>query len=305
MGRDLYDSSSSVRELFAAASEQAGRDLAKLIFDGSEQDLSATDVSQVAITVVSLAALRLLTERGITSDGCAGFSLGEYAAFVDSGVLTEEQALRLVAERGRIMEQVSRSLDTGDERPGMAAVIGLTPETVATALGAELAQRAFAANLNSPKQTVISGTAGGLAAAAEVLTGMGARRVIPLKVSGPFHSPLMQDARNAFGEVLADEPFADPMKPLYSNVTGAVVARGEEIRTLCARQLTEPVRWIDEERTIAAAGFEQLLEVGPGTVLAGLWKTFVGAEVAGEGDQPPRICVPAGTMEQIDELAGA
>lgn len=302
MGRDLYDASSSVRDLFAVASEHAGRDLVQLLAEGTEQDLAATDVSQVAITTVSLAALRLLAERGITSAGAAGFSLGEYAAFVDAGVLAEEQALRLVVERGRIMEQVSRSLDTGDDRPGMAAVIGLDPETVVNTLATELSGKAFAANLNSPKQTVISGTAEGLSAAADLLKAKGARRVIPLKVSGPFHSPLMRDAQAAFEQVLASEPFADPMKLLYSNVTGSVVERGDEIRALCARQLTEPVRWIDEEREIAAAGFEQLVEVGPGTVLSGLWITFVQADLAG-GDAAP-VCVAAGTVATIADVAG-
>lgn len=305
MGKDLVAVSERARGLFELADEVSGRELSAVIFEGDESALAATDTSQIAILVVSLAARAVLEERGISSDACAGFSLGEYAAFVDTGVLDERSALELVGERGRIMEQVSRSLDDEGERAGMAAVIGLSPESVATALSAELSGRAFAANLNSPLQTVISGTAEGLLAAGELLKGMGARRVVPLKVSGPFHSPLMSEAREQFSAVLARVRFADPVKPVYSNVTGTVVSRGEKIRELCARQLTEPVRWIDEERAIANDRYDRLVEVGPGTVLSGLWRSFTKSESVLSGSGEPVECFAAGTAEQIDALGNA
>jgi len=204
MGKDLFEEHAEVREIFEIASDRAGFDLAELVFRGTEDDLKATDRSQVAITAVNLGARRVLAARGIESVAAAGFSLGEYAALVDGGILEEADALALVVERGRIMESVSRSLDSADGSPGMAAVLGIDVDAIEQALAGAGIGDVYPANLNSPVQTVLSGTAAGLEAAAPVLKEAGARRFVPLKVSGPFHSPLMEPAREQFSVVLAD-----------------------------------------------------------------------------------------------------
>lgn len=294
MGKDLYREHEDARALFAMASAAAGFDVPSLIFDGSADELKATDRSQVAITTVNLAARRVLAGRGFVSDGAAGFSLGEYSALVDAGVLTESDALALVTLRGQIMERVSRSLDSAGGAAGMAAVIGMSPDAVARCLRAAGVTAAYPANLNSPVQTVLSGTAAGLEQAAVALKECGARRVITLKVSGPFHSPLMQAAKDDFEKELARVAFANPQKPVYSNVKGAAIASGDEARRLCADQLIAPVRWVDEESAILADGYDELLEVGPGEVLGGLWKAF------GKGREDVSAeCRAAGTLEQI------
>ena len=294
MGKDLYDRYPQVRELFAAASDLAGFDLPNLVFHGTDDGIKATDRSQVAITAVNLSARRALALGGITSAAAAGFSLGEYAALVDAGLLAETDALRLVVERGRVMEAVSRRLDSPGGSPGMTAVIGIDIDAIQQALAGAGIGDVYPANLNSPVQTVLSGSAAGLEAAAEILKEAGARRVVPLKVSGPFHSPLMAAARDEFAEALADVDFADPVKPVYSNVTGDLINTGEEARRLCAEQLVSPVRWVDEEALIARDDYDELLEVGPGEVLSGLWRAFIKAN--------PYITVPclsAGTVQQM------
>lgn len=297
MGKDLYDGHPEAKEVFEASTRAAGFDVAELIFSGTEDELKQTDRSQVAITTVNLAARRVLMKNGIESSGAAGFSLGEYAALVDSGILSESDALGLVTLRGQIMERVSRSLDSDGGSAGMAAVIGLSPERVTECLSAAGVSEAFPANLNSPTQTVLSGTAAGLEQAAEALKGCGARRVITLKVSGPFHSPLMQAAKDDFSKELAKVDFNDPAKPVYSNVKGSAIDSGSEARELCAEQLVAPVRWVDEENAILADGYDQLLEVGPGEVLGGLWKAFTKGR-----DEIELTCLPAGKLEQMSEI---
>ncbi len=297
MGRDLYDNYADARDLFSLASAASGIDIPEFIFSASDEQIKATDKSQIAITTVNLAARRVLAAKGITAQGAAGFSLGEYSALVDAGVLSEETCLKLVWERGRIMEAVSRSLDAEDGAAGMIAVLGIGEDAIVEAITAAGLDSVYPANLNSPVQTVLSGTANGLEAAAPVLKDAGARRVIPLKVSGPFHSPLMDDARVQFAEILSSAEFSDPQKPVFSNVTGAAIESGEQAKELCAQQLVEPVRWVDEERQVHESGYERILEVGPGEVLCGLWKAFAKSvpEVAAG-------CVPAGTDESIASI---
>ncbi len=297
MGKDLYDSYEEVRELFGVATEAAGFDVAELIFTGSEDEIKATDRSQVCITTVNLAARRVLAQRSIVSGGAAGFSLGEYSALVDAGILDESDALQLVTLRGRIMEEVSRSLDSESGSAGMAAVLGLDADTIVSLLESGGVKDVYPANINSPVQTVLSGTAAGLEQATSVLKDGGARRVVILKVSGPFHSPLMREAKERFSRELARFDFHDPKKPVYANVTGAAIGSGEESRKLCSDQLVEPVRWVDEESAILSEGYDQLLEVGPGEVLTGLWKSF------SKGREEITVTsTPSGTLDQISSL---
>ena len=324
MARDLYDHSSAVRELFDTASEIAKKSMTDLLFDGTEEDLKQTDNTQIAITLANLAARTVLGEFGITSTRSAGFSLGEYAALVDAGVLTAADAFIWFLHRGTIMEQVSRSLDDENGAAGMAAAMGKdlpeirtiladaaaagaapgeTPDAGSTAAPGATSRPAVAdaypSLYNSPLQTVIGGRAAALTAAADALKAAGVRRVIPLKVSGPFHTPLMQPARAQFADIACDVDYRDPAHPVYSNVSGALVGSGEEARALCLDQLIQTVLWTTEERQILADGAELLLEVGPGTVLQGLWNAI------GKVDDswPTDRFRTAGTLPDIEAIA--
>ena len=222
MGKDFYDRHSAVRELFDIARNAAGFDVADLIFNGSAEELQATDKTQIAVTLINLAAAKALELVGIVPTAVAGFSLGEYAAMVTAGVLTVADALRAVQIRGAIMEEVSRHSDTAGGRSGLTAIIGLPTEEVVRCL--EKLQNdgnVFIAIKNSPLQTVIGGTYEGLRNAEKVCDEAGAMRIVPLKVSGPFHTPLMEEARKRYGQEIASIPFANPVLPIYSNVTAA------------------------------------------------------------------------------------
>ncbi len=292
MGKDLFDAHASVRKLFRTASEALGTDMERLLFHGTEEDLRATDKAQGAITLVNLAAAAALEDRGILPVGVAGFSLGEYAALAAAKVLPVEAVFALVRFRGEVMEKASRRLDGPDGSPGMAAVMGLDFPAVQEAIRGSGLTGLFAANHNSPVQTVVSGTASALARAEGIFKAAGARRIVPLKVSGPFHSPLLGEARAAFEEELEKHPFRDPGIPVYSNVTGKPIPGGAEARRLCGLQITSPVLWVDVERAVKDSGFRRVLEAGPGTVLAGLWKALF----------PQEPCLPAGKAGEIASL---
>ncbi|MDY7028386.1 MAG: ACP S-malonyltransferase [Spirochaetota bacterium] len=286
MGKDLYESKSSVRQLFDLASDACRCDARQLLFDSSEAELKETRNTQISITLMNLAVRRYLMEEGIESAACAGFSLGEWTALVDAEVLTEEEVFHMVLKRAELMTAaVDRlSLPGGS---GMAAVIGLAADAVEEAI-MEI-EGVYPANYNSPDQTVISGSAEAVAAASEACKSAGARRVIPLKVSGPFHTPLLEDARGAFELYLQDRELRNPAKILYSNASGAAVRSVDDIRRYAALQISSPVRWTSEEANITADGYDLCIECGPGKVLTGLWKKC-GAEIS---------CLPAGTMESI------
>lgn len=299
MGMDLYDAdvdgSRGVRALFDLAGKIRGSDIRELL-NADAEILKRTDASQVAITVVSLAAARTLAARGIQPSACAGFSLGEYPALAVAGVISEADVISLTIERGRIMQSVADKIaasaaDSG--APGMAAVLGLAPErvdevvetvnqTIERGLNAGKGlfgtRHLFAANYNSPLQTVISGTAEALALAETAFKEAGARRVVRLKVAGPFHSPLMHEAGTEFSKLLEGVSFADPRIPLFSNVTGKRVQSGAEAKKCAVAHISNPVRWTSEEAEIASligtpsgGTIPDLLEVGPGKVLSGLW----------------------------------
>ena len=290
MAKDLWDTSQQVKDLFHLASDVTEMDLEALLFEAGEEELKATDKTQVAMTLASLSASAVLKEKGIEPAGAAGFSLGEYAALHEAGILSVSDLFRIVKQRGLLMEQASRNLDSPDGSPGMAAVIGLTYEQIAPHL--EKIDGVFAANHNSPTQIVISGTAEGLRLAEEAFEKAGVRRFITLKVSGPFHSPLLDEARRGLADFLAPFPFSDPDLPVFANVTGKRIASGEEAKKLCVQQIVSTVKWLDEEGSLLEEGFDRCLEVGPGTVLTGLWKRA-----------PSDIqCFPAGELDAIEKL---
>jgi [acyl-carrier-protein] S-malonyltransferase len=292
MGKDLWEASDKVKELFRLASAASGLDLTRLLFEGSEEELKATDKTQIAVTLVNVAAGLVCKERGIEPSGFAGFSLGEYTALYEAGVLKLEDLFPVVKTRGILMEKASRGADTAGGRAGMAAVIGLGYPEARDALAKLQAEPVYLANYSSPQQVVLSGTAEALAKAEAVFKGAGARRFIVLKVSGPFHSPLLEEARRGLAEALAGYTFADPVRPVYSNVTGRRIASGAEARELAVRQVVSTVVWVEEEAGILADNVQRCLEVGPGSVLAGLWKSF-------SKDVP---CLPAGKLEDIAKI---
>lgn len=285
MGRDFYETSKAVRELFELASEASKVDLKKLIFSGSEEELKQTRNTQLSVALIGAAAAISAREHDIRAEGCAGFSVGEWPALMEAGVVSPQDMFRLVGERGRLMDEAGRR--SGGST--MSAVIGLAPEAIEAAIAAAGLERAWVANYNSPSQSVISGTEADVAAAEIAVKAAGAKRAIRLKVSGAFHSPIMAYARDGFAEVVSEVSFKDPAIRIFSNVTGKAIASGAEAKSLAVLQIVSPVRWIDEEKAILDDGFEQCVETGPGTVLAGLWKS-----VGGE-----KSCLACGTLDQL------
>jgi [acyl-carrier-protein] S-malonyltransferase len=304
----------AVKKLFEQASAAFGKDAQALLRDSDADTLKRTDVSQPTVTLANLAAAAFLSEQGYSPRACAGFSLGEYAALVCAGVIGAEDCFRLVKARGEAMQKFSDrireeaggdavSANTAIAAPGMAAVIGLAPEQVESLI-AQWTEAGlkdlYAANINSPKQVAVSGTAAALTEAEARFKEAGAKRVIRLQVAGPFHSPLLAGAAEAFGPVLEGVVFSDPKIPLYSIVTGRRVGSGAQAKELALAQITSPVRWTEEETAIVtdngSGGFEACLEVGPGKVLQGLWKD----PAAACGTEIP--CFAAGTVEDISKI---
>jgi [acyl-carrier-protein] S-malonyltransferase len=287
MAKDLWETSSKVKDLFTIASKASGMDMRQLLFEASPEDLKATDKTQVAMTLASLCSSTVLGERGVIPDACAGFSLGEYAALVEAGVIRIEDVFPIVKVRGEVMEKAARALDAADGAPGMAAVLGISTESAASAIDVLSAEGVFISNFNSPLQVVVSGTFRGLSRAEQVLKAAGAKRFVRLQVSGPFHSPLMEQARVDFKAALSSFELSDPRLPVYSNVTGRRILSGAEARDLCVLQLVSPVRWVPEEQALLSEGFDRFYETGPGTVLSGLLRAL----------SPDARCSPVGTLE--------
>ncbi|MBT3271681.1 MAG: ACP S-malonyltransferase [Spirochaetales bacterium] len=292
MGKDLWDASDEVKKLFADASDQTGMKLQEILFDGSEEDLKKTENTQVAVTLVNLAAATYLEEQGLVSDYCAGFSLGEYSALVDSGVLARSDIFKIVQTRGEIMARTVESYQEEWGNAGMAAVLGLEFEEALPVLDDLADEDVFLANHSSPNQIVIAGTSAGLEKADLLFEKAGALRFIRLKVSGPFHSPLMASAAGDLAEYLDDVDFADPTKPVYANVTGRRIVSGDDARKLCIDQITSPVLWVTSELHLLQHEPDKVIEVGPGKVLTGLWKSYT----------KQLRCLPAGTTADINSL---
>jgi [acyl-carrier-protein] S-malonyltransferase len=271
-----------------------GRSLATLLRDADTETLKRSDICQPAVTLVNMAAWACLQQRGVVAAGFAGFSLGEYAALASAGVISTEDCFKLVKARGEAMEaDCQRLAGESGGVPGMAAVIGLAPEKIEADLAAWNIADLYAANYNSPKQTVVAGTAAALAQAKERFLAAGARRFLPLAVAGPFHSPFMRSAQAAFSPILEQTAFADPRLPVYSNVSGKQVASGAEAKSLALKHIISPLRWTDETRAINAAnGFDLAVEAGPGKTLRGLWRD----------NNCAAPCKVAGTMESIEEV---
>ena len=288
MAKDFFDTSKAVRDLFALASDASGIDLKKLLFEGSEEELRQTRNTQLAVALAGAAAATCAREHGVHPEGCAGFSIGEWPALAEAGVVSHADMFRLVAERGKLMDEAGKR--SGGST--MSAVISLAPDAIEAAIAGAGLKNVWIANYNSPTQSVISGTEADVAAAEEAVKAAGAKRAIRLKVSGAFHSPIMAYARDGFAEAVAGVVFSDPKIALFSNVTGKRVASGAEAKAFAVTQIVSPVRWIDEEAAILAEKPVFCAETGPGTVLGGLWKA-VGGEIP---------CYPFGTLDQISAV---
>lgn len=274
MGKDLAERFPEARDTFARIDDALGVALSRIMWEGPEAELTLTHNTQPAILAHSAAVWAVVGERlGPTLRAAAGHSLGEYSAYVAAGALDAASAARLVRRRGELM------YEAGTRRPGaMAAVLGLDTAQVeaACAEASTGAEVAVAANLNAPDQTVLSGDPAAVERAGAGCKARGAKRVIGLKVSGAFHSPLMEPAVAGLAEALAGATFADPMVPIVANASAEPVATAARARALLAAQLTAPVRWVGcmQQAAVLAPG-ATFVEVGPGNVLAGLLKRIV------------------------------
>ena len=276
MMKDICEAVSESRKVLDDISAIWGKDVAKLMWETEADELSRSDNSQMAITAASIAVVKALEIKGIKPSAAMGFSLGEFPALYAAGVLSFEDVIKVVAKRGSIMQAVCEQIATENSghAPGMSAVIGLSPEQVKEI--ASKCENVYAANMNSPVQTVLSGTFDGLTQAEALAKEAGARRALRLAVAGPFHCPLMQRAADEFEKAIADVKFNNPEIALFSNVTGKRAENGEEIKKNAVLHLTHPVLWTDEEKVLfdmmeADGGEWKLFEPGPGKVLTGLW----------------------------------
>lgn len=277
MAKDLYDHFEDVKQTYENANQILGFDLADICFNGPEEKLRQTRVTQPAIFVHSTVLVKLLFEKNSKPEMAAGHSLGEYSALYAAEALTFEDGLRLVKVRAELMQKASE-LNEGT----MAAFIGLQEDVVAevceTASSVGVVQ---VANFNSPGQVVISGSVAGVNRAIEIAKEKGAKRAIPLVVGGAFHSPLMEYASEGLQKALAEVEIRPASMPVYSNVHAKPVTQPDEIKQLLAEQLTSPVRWVEIVESMIQDGATEFHEVGPGSVLTGLLRR-INREVTGK-----------------------
>lgn len=278
MGLDLYQNGpKSVKKLFEQADRILGFDITKIMFEGSDDELKQTNVTQPAIFLHSVVLAQTIEDFAPAM--VAGHSLGEFSALVAAGVLSFEDGLRLVSQRAEAMQ---RACELNPST--MAAVLGLDDATIERICAEVVAsgEVVVAANFNCPGQVVISGTHEGIRLAGDALKAAGAKRVLPLPVGGAFHSPLMEPAREELAEAIADTPFNQPRCPIYQNVNAQPATAIQTIKTNLIAQLTAPVRWTQSVENMVIDGAKTFIECGPGKVLQGLVKKIsVGAEVAG------------------------
>jgi [acyl-carrier-protein] S-malonyltransferase len=290
MGRDLAERFPLARETFEEADEVLGTSLSRLCWEGPEEELTRTRNAQPAILVHGIAVWRLVRDALGEPAVAAGHSLGEFAAYAAAGALEFPDAVRVVRRRGELM------FEAGQRRPGtMAAVLGLDDEAVEHACREASGGDAgvvVAANLNAPGQTVISGDVAAVGRAGELLRAAGARRVLPLSVSGAFHSPLMQEAEEGLRAALEEVPFRDPAFAVVSNARAEPVREAARARELLVEQLTSPVRWVASVLAVTGEGTRHFVELGPGSVLTGLLRRI-------HSDATGRAL---GTADQVDAL---
>jgi [acyl-carrier-protein] S-malonyltransferase len=266
MGKDLAQNFPESQGVFEQADAALGFSISKVCFEGTEDELKLTENTQPAILTVSVAAYRALAKHGVTPDFVAGHSLGEYSALVAAGGIEFADAVKLVRARGKYMQE---AVPPGEG--AMAAILGMAPSDVADVCKkAADGEIVSPANLNSPDQTVISGTAAAVKRAVEIASQSGAKRAVILPVSAPFHCALMMPAQVRLEKDLRAARFSSLKVPLITNVDAEAISTGDEARESLIRQVTSPVRWLDSIKEMIEAGVSVFVEVGPGKVLCGL-----------------------------------
>lgn len=266
MGKELYENYDEAKKVLDKANQILDFDLKDMIFNGPEKDLNNTKNTQPAIYTVSAMIKAVLTEKGLNPAAVAGHSLGEYSALYAAGVLSFEDGLKLVRRRGELMDQADP-----EGRGTMTAVIGMADEEVEAVLE-EIEGIVTAANYNSPNQVVISGEVEAVAQAEKLLAEKGAKKVVPLSVSGAFHSPLMEPAKQELQNIIETIEFKDTEIPLIANVTADYVEKRDEIKNALIKQLNSSVRWSETIARFKEDGYQNYVEVGPSRVLKGLMR---------------------------------
>ena len=275
MGKDLYENNAEAKAMFEKANEVLGFRITDLMFEGTEEDLKQTKVTQPAVFLHSVILAKTLGEE-FKPDMVAGHSLGEFSALVAAGCLPFEQGLKLVETRALAMQKACEATPST-----MAAIIGLPDEKVEE-ICATIDGVCIPANYNSPGQVVISGTFEAIEAACAKFKEAGAKRALPLKVGGAFHSPLMESAREELAKAIAEANFSEPICPIYQDVDAKPHTNPEEIKENLVKQLTAPVRWSQIMAQMKENGMTEAVEVGPGKVLQGLiGRTYRDVTVSG------------------------
>ena len=263
MGKELYDNSSSAKGLFEQANDILGFRITDIMFNGPDEDLKRTDVTQPAIFIHSVIAAKELGDE-FMPDMVAGHSLGEFSALVAAGAMSFEDGLKLVQQRAQAMHEAC------EKTPGtMAAVLALADETVEEVCN-NIEGVVVAANYNCPGQLVISGEFNAVESACEKMKEAGAKRALLLPVGGAFHSPLMEPAREKLEAAIKETVFSEPVCPIYQNVPATAISSPEEIKANLIAQLTAPVKWTQSVQNMISDGSEEFTEIGPGKVLQGL-----------------------------------
>lgn len=270
MCRAFYDAYPAAKQVFEEADEALGFSITKMCFEGPEDQLRLTYNTQPAILTASIACAAVLQEHGVVCDVAAGHSLGEYSALVNAGALKFADAVRIVRKRGQFMQE---AVPVGEG--SMAAILGLDSDKIVSicqGVEAECGETVQAVNFNCPGQVVIAGAVNAVNKALEALKAAGAKRAVPLPVSAPFHSTMMQPAAVRLAEVLAPIEIADAKLPVVANVTAQEETSGAQIKELLIRQAAMPVLWETSVRNMVAGGVDIFVEVGPGKVLTGFTK---------------------------------
>ncbi len=265
MGKDLYENSNQAKELFHLANEIMGFDITKIMFEGSDDELKQTKVTQPAIFLHSTILATCLGES-FNPAMVAGHSLGEFSSLVANKCISFEDGLKLVAQRASAMQKACEM-----EPSTMAAILGLEDDIVEKICG-EIDGVVVPANYNCPGQLVISGSVPAVEAACAKLSEAGAKRALILQVGGAFHSPLMEPAREELAAAIENTQFNQPICPVYQNVTAHAVSNPDDIKKNLVLQLTAPVRWTQTMKQMLSDGATEVIEVGPGKVLQGLFK---------------------------------
>ena len=264
MGKEFYDAFEACRQVYDLAGEASGLDVAKLCFEENEQ-IHITEYTQIAMLATEAAIYTALKEKGYTPDAAAGLSLGEYGALIASGVMSMRDAFTVIRKRGIYMQN---AYPAGG---AMSAVLGVDADTIEK-ICMETEGTVSVANYNCPGQIVITGEQSAVAAAGKTLKEAGAKRIVPLNVSGPFHSPLLAGAAEKLGEALKEVEIAESYLPYLSNVTADYVTKAEDVKPLLQRQVASSVRWQQTIERLICDGADTFVEIGPGETLSGFMR---------------------------------